>query len=153
MMNRWRRHLQCANCRYRTYDLKATVCPDCGGKVGKPPKYHNIKVKRDGYTFDSEWEYEVYQKYSAMQSAGEIANLIVHPPYTFKHHGVLIGRLTLDLGFVWLTGPNAGRVGVVDAKSAPTKTEAYGLRKRMLLAFYGLTIIEEVKPKGGKRHV
>jgi hypothetical protein len=51
-------------------------------KKKKKPKYNARKVEIDGYTFDSQREAEQYQYLAALERAGQISNLEVHPRFT-----------------------------------------------------------------------
>lgn len=103
-------------------------------------KYGAQRVQVDGHTFDSKHEARVYEQLRARHAAGEIANLELHPVYPFVINGVKVGRFTPDFRYVDLRA--GGRLVVADAKSSPTKTEAYGLRKRLLLALYDIELLE-----------
>lgn len=100
-------------------------------------KFGNVRGQIDGLTFDSQAEGRRYLALRDRQARGEISALTVHPTYRFEHAGVKIGRYTPDFSYV-----ENGQTVVEDVKSKPTKTEAYGLRKRLMLAFYGLTVVE-----------
>lgn len=45
-------------------------------------KYHNRRVKADGYTFDSQAEYRRYQELRLLEQAGDIDSLRVHHRWT-----------------------------------------------------------------------
>jgi hypothetical protein len=44
-------------------------------------KYHSVKVKLDGYTFDSKAEAARYGELCLLAKAGEITELKIHPDY------------------------------------------------------------------------
>jgi len=44
-------------------------------------KYNAVKVKEDGYTFDSRAEASRYKELKMLQMAGEISDLVVHPSF------------------------------------------------------------------------
>lgn len=54
-------------------------------------KYGSVKVKADGYTFDSRREYKRYRELLLLQAAGEISNLEVHPHFPWILNGKPIG--------------------------------------------------------------
>lgn len=102
-------------------------------------KYGNKRVDLDGYTFDSKREAARYQELCLMQKAGLISALDVHPQYPLVVGGMKIGKYTGDFSY-----QENGKLVLEDVKSAPTKTEAYGLRKRLVRALYGI-VVQEVE--------
>lgn len=109
-------------------------------KSPKRSKYNAVKLCLDGYVFDSKKEARRYGILKTRLRLGEISDLQVHPDWTFEHNGVRIGRYTADFQYV---DGRAGQVIVEDVKGGKaTRTEAYGLRKRLLRAFYGIEVTE-----------
>lgn len=53
-------------------------------------KFGNVKVKADGYTFDSKAEEKRYQELKLLKATGLICNLIVHPRYPIKINGMKV---------------------------------------------------------------
>ncbi len=89
------------------------------------------------HTHDSYKESARCELLQLAQLAGEISDLEVHPGYDLVVAGMRIGRYRPDFRY-----RRAGALVVEDVKSTPTKTEAYGLRKRLLKALYGLDVLE-----------
>jgi hypothetical protein len=50
----------------------------------KRNKYNAVKVKADGYTFDSKMEYARYLELRLLKKAGKISGLVVHPEYLLQ---------------------------------------------------------------------
>lgn len=110
----------------------------------KPAKYRNIRTMVDGYTFDSRHEARVYQGYKIRQLAGDIRDLrcqVAYPLLVWTDAGPQVAaHYVADFVFV-TTADN--QTHVVDAKSAPTKTPLYRLKKKWLLLQSGI-VVEEV---------
>lgn len=106
----------------------------------KPSKYGNKRCEKDGFVFDSLKEMRRYVVLSDRLRRGEITDLEVHPLYRIKVAGVNaeVFRYTPDFRYV-----ENGELVVEDVKGRQaTKTEAYGLRKRLMWAIYGIRIRE-----------
>lgn len=60
------------------------------GELALPPvkpkrsKYNAVKVKADGYTFDSKMEYARYLELKQFEKEGLIGSLVVHPQYLLQ---------------------------------------------------------------------
>jgi hypothetical protein len=108
-------------------------------QFGTKSKYGNKKCELDGFTFDSRKEMRRYVKLKAALEAGVITQLEVHPLYRLSVVGVGIEvfRYTPDFRY-----RRDGQLVVEDVKSKPTKTEAYGMRKRLMRALYGIEVID-----------
>ncbi len=105
----------------------------------KPSKYRNQKVTVDGYLFDSKKEAARYNELLLLQKAGRCTLDQVHPVYPLRVNGILCGDYTAD--FLW-TDTATGKQETEDVKSKASKTEAYQLRKKLVEAIYGITILE-----------
>lgn len=106
----------------------------------KPSKYGNKKCEKDGFVFDSLKEMRRYVYLSDRLRRGEITDLEVHPLYRITVAGINreVFRYTPDFRY-----RENGELVVEDVKGRQaTKTEAYGLRKRLLWAIYGIKIRE-----------
>ncbi len=101
-------------------------------------KYRNEPVTHEGMKFDSKKEFQRFLDLSVMERAGVISELTCHPKYVFEHNGVRIASYKAD--FAYFDGN--GAVVVEDVKSEPSKTQAYRLRKKMMKAFFGISVIE-----------
>ena len=102
-------------------------------------KYGNRPPMVDGFRFDSIAEAKRYKELKLMELAGEIRDLVLQPKFIFEYRGVRIGSYKGDFKYLLIHSP----VPIVeDCKSEPTKTQAYRLRKRMMLAFHGIELRE-----------
>lgn len=137
-------------------------------------KYNNKHVVIDGIDFDSQTEGDYYVFLKSKVEAGEIDNLRMQVPYELippvygektvvKHlkrgdkiitKQCVIQRPTYYLADFVYTDAKTGKEEVVDVKSPATrKKESYRLKKKMMLAFKGIEVIEvmrEYKPKKKK---
>jgi uncharacterized protein DUF1064 len=106
-------------------------------KLKKPRKYRNKPTMADGHKFDSVAEANRYSELKWLEKAGQIGELEVHPQFRLDVNGVHIGNYKGDFGY----RTPAGYV-LEDVKSAPTKTQAFKLRKRLMKAIHGIDIVE-----------
>ena len=110
--------------------------------VPKANKYHARKTMVDGVEFDSQHEATRYSDLKVMQQLGVISDLELQPAYVLYAHapdntGIEIGTFTADFRY-----QKRGEIVVEDAKSKATSTTAYRLRKRIVEACYGITVVE-----------
>lgn len=118
-------------------------------------KYRNKKTVIDGITFDSKHEAERYIVLKAMQKRGEISDLVLQKkfvvirsqraPDTVDARGrkvkgkVIEKEASYYADFVYYDNSKEEFV-VEDAKGV--KTEAYKLKKKLMLLNYGIKIKE-----------
>lgn len=107
----------------------------------KQAKYRNKKTEVDNRIFDSKKEANRYLELRMAEKAGKIRDLRTQYVYTFVIDGIYVGKYTADFVYNEHDGSEWRRV-VEDAKSSPTRTEAYQLRKKLMLAIHGVTIRE-----------
>ena len=101
------------------------------------PKYFAKKTTIEGITFDSLTEAARYRELRLLEKCGEIVDLAVHPKYPIVVNGQKICNYIADFSY-----RNSGLV-VEDVKSPVTrKLPAYRLKKKLMLACYGITIVE-----------
>ncbi len=92
-------------------------------------KYKNIRVKLDGYSFDSKGEARLYLRHKAEKEAGQIKDFEVHPVFKFPTGS----RYTADFKVIQKDGKEV----VEDYKSPFTRMEtAYRIRIKLLKFFY-----------------
>lgn len=133
------------------------VCPPCGGIVQIPMagatmpheagarvartervnKYGNVKTEVDGVTFDSAAEARRYSELKLMEKAGEIMCLTLQPEYKFEKNGVLLCKYRADFSYRLTKTLD---LVVEDVKGM--KTPMYRLKKKMMLAWTGINIVE-----------
>lgn len=119
-------------------------------------KYGAVKTEIDGIVFDSKKEAKYYKIFKDKQSAGEISDLQLQVKYELVpavYEYVVRHLKTKDkleqkriqapinyvADFVYKDN-SSGEVQVVDVKGF--RTAAYKLKKKMMLAFKGINIIE-----------
>jgi hypothetical protein len=100
-------------------------------------KFGNIRTEVDGYKFDSRREARHYGELRLREKAGEISSICVHPSYELRVNGYLVGRYEADFSYV-----ERGQEVVADVKCKATKTPVYRLKKMLMFAIYGITILE-----------
>lgn len=104
----------------------------------KRNKYGARKTVIDGIVFDSIKEARRYQDLKILERAGQIADLRLKVRYDLVVNQVKIGRYTSDFEYL-----ENGRRVVEDVKSPATKkARDYGLRKKLMLALFGISIRE-----------
>ncbi len=62
-------------------------------------KYHNIKVKVDGMTFDSKGEYNRWLELKMLEKSGKISNLTRQVTYKLTAHGVQVCKYIADFEY------------------------------------------------------
>jgi hypothetical protein len=102
-------------------------------------KYGAKRTTVDGIEFASKAEARRYAELRLLERAGEITGLECHPVYRFAVNGVKVGRYTPDFRY----RDAFGCLVVEDVKGGTaTRTEAYRLRARLMLACHGITVKE-----------
>lgn len=100
-------------------------------------KYGARKVEVDGITFDSQAEADHYWDLKQLERAGEITELELQPVFPLLVNGIKVGLYRADFRFRDEDG-----LHVQDVKGV--RTPVYKLKKKMVLAQYGIEI-EEVE--------
>jgi hypothetical protein len=110
-------------------------------------KFNAVKVRLDGYVFDSKAEAKRYGELKLLKRAGKIHSLDVHPKYALTVNGVLISTYKPD--FRYSTWRLEGLVGVArqehthveDVKSPPTaKKRDFILIRKLMKALHGIEV-------------
>jgi hypothetical protein len=111
-----------------------------GGKYGNQrSKYGNRRVEVDGIWFDSEAEAKRYGELLLLVKAGQISDLAVHTRLAFEIAGDTMFVYMPDFEYTDHTGPVPVRL-YEDVKGV--RTAVYKLKKRLIEAQYGITIVE-----------
>ena len=101
----------------------------------KRRKYGNTPTTRDGRTFDSKHEAEVYDELMLLTKSGDLLGVYCQHPFR------LPGGVVYRADFVALLP--GGKYRVIDAKSEATqKDRVYRLKKRQMRECLGITIEE-----------
>jgi len=110
----------------------------------KKSKYKNIKVRLDGYVFDSKRESLYYIKYKRQQIDGKITKLTLQPSFVIQdkfkdRDGVSHRAIKYVADFKFIEN---GETIIVDCKGF--KTSIYNLKKKMFLFRYPELVFREV---------
>lgn len=97
-------------------------------------KYRAIKVREDGYTFDSKLEYRRYCGLKFLLASGAISNLEIHPAYEIHINDIKICRVELDFKYQ----DKEGEWIYEDTKGVDTPVSR--LKRKMLQAQYGISV-------------
>lgn len=100
-------------------------------------KYHARKTTVDGITFESKAEATAYQNRLLMQQSGDISGLELQPKFPLIVNGEKIGVYIADFRYL---NHATNSVVVEDVKGV--KTPVYRLKKKLVHALYGITILE-----------
>jgi hypothetical protein len=104
-------------------------------------KFNAVKTPVGELMFASGLEARRFIQLTYMQAAGEIRDLVHHPPsYEFVVNGVRIGQYTPD--FIYTVVATNERI-IEDSKSEATrKARDWPLRKKLMLACHGIDVQE-----------
>lgn len=127
--------------------LKAGAKPPAGDKDSK---YHNRKDTRtmpDGavITFDSMKEARRFDELLLLRKAGHIRDLRLQVEFTLREayttaEGYRVRAIRYKADFTYLD--ESGNLIVEDAKTRPTKTKEYAIKKKLMLEKFNLQIRE-----------
>ena len=113
-------------------------------KAVKTAKYGNLKTTLDGIEFDSRKEAERWAQLKLLERAHVITGLqrqvtfVLLPKQT--REGRCIERAcTYKADFVYMAG---GKKVVEDVKSPATRTDAYKIKRKLMLYFHNIEIKE-----------
>lgn len=101
-------------------------------------KYRNKPTYVGKVRFASRKEANRYCDLLILETAGKISNLRRQVRHTFRHNGVLIGAYVSDFEY---TDVETGHDVTEDVKGYK-KNPVYRLKRRLMLAFEGITIVE-----------
>lgn len=107
------------------------------GAEPKRSKYGNRKTAVDGIAFDSAAEARHYGVLKLRERAGQISKLELQPVFPIEINGVLICHYRAD--FSWVERATGARV-IADVKGK--KTPVYMLKRKLMLAVWGIKIFE-----------
>lgn len=100
----------------------------------KRAKYGAVRVKEDGYSFDSKAEHKRYCELKLMMRAREIFDLQVHPRFPLEVNGERIGIYEADFSFREATDKMGGKLVCVDTKGFVTPE--FKLKAALFRALY-----------------
>lgn len=133
----------CPTCNGAGYVLQAdstgwkvpALCPGCTPSEPKPNKYFNEPTTVDTLRFDSKAEADRWGQLVAAQQAGAITDLRRQVSYPIDVNGLRICRYVADHVY-----QEFGQTVVEDVKGK--ETPAYVLKRKLMLAVYGIAIRE-----------
>lgn len=123
-------------------------------------KYNATKVTIDGHTFDSKHEANRYLELKLLERAGEISDLRLQVEYellpnqyaTEERYGkngrrlkdkeILLERKCCYVADFVYTDNRTGETVVEDTKSEATRTPEYIIKRKLMLAKYGIRVRE-----------
>jgi hypothetical protein len=106
----------------------------------KAPKYRNVKTTVDGIVLDSAKESRRYSELKLLERAGLITGLEVQPSFRIAVNNCLICTYKADFRYTTDTPHAQGVVVVEDCKGF--KTPVYRLKKKLMLAVHGISVVE-----------
>lgn len=112
-------------------------------KVGRTPKeekrskYGNKLIEYDGITFHSKKELVRYQDLKHQQMAGNIKSLERQKEFEIRVNDIFVCKYICDFTYY-----RDGQFVVEDVKSRATKTDAYKIKKNLMLAVRNISISE-----------
>jgi len=101
----------------------------------KRSKYGNVKTERDGISFDSKREADRYAQLMLRYKAGEISKPALQVAFP------LTGGIRYVCDFLYVMKTD-GRLDLVVEDSKGHKTDAYKLKRKLMLADWGIAIVE-----------
>lgn len=137
--------MQCGRVSTLTYadarGRKRHICRACLFKkqsnLRTKSKFGNKPTKVSAGTADSKGEAKRFEDLKLLEMAGEIKNLKFHPKYDIEINGVKICSYEADSSYYDM---RRFMQVVEDAKGC--RTEVFKLKKRLMLAIYGIDVEE-----------
>ena len=117
-------------------EITAAEYQELNFEIPKRMKYRNQITECDGIRFHSKKEADYYLKLKLLLKSGDVLSFERQVRYPFLLNGVKIGSYVSDFDVVW---KDSG-LKVTDVKGM--KLRLYNFKKKMMLAFYGITIKE-----------
>lgn len=118
-------------------------------RLPRANKYGAKRATRGGLRFDSQAEARRYDELVLLEKAGEIEDLKRQVRYRLEVNGVHVCDYVADFTYVRFSRPRQ-RVRVVeDCKGVMTRE--YLLKKKLMLAVYGIAIEESGRQRKARR--
>lgn len=127
--------------RKKTYygDGADVAAQDDAEKSNPYSKYRAKRTTIDGITFASKMESRRYLILKAMEERGEIRNLRLQPRFRLEVNGIKICDYIGDFQY---EDAETGETVTEDCKSKATITPVYRVKRNLMLALHGITILE-----------
>lgn len=107
--------------------------------ASRPSKYHNVRTRIDGITFDSKREASRYMELRLAEKAGRVRNLKRQVPFRFVINDIDCGAYVADFTYdEYLT--EMWRPVVEDVKGV--RTDVFKLKRKLMFACHGIEIKE-----------
>ena len=107
-----------------------------GGRKSNMNKYRNVKTEINGIVFDSKKEATRYSELKVLERTGYISKLELQYRFPLQVNGVNVCTYVADFYYL----DKSGREVVEDTKGL--KTAMYRLKAKLMIACYGLRILE-----------
>ena len=107
-------------------------------------KYHNERLTIDGEKFDSKKEYRRYEELKLLERTGLISDLRRQVPFELVPRQIANGKV-VERAVKYIadfTYRENGQLVVEDVKSDATRTDAYKIKKKLMLSVHGVRIKE-----------
>lgn len=108
----------------------------------KPRKYRNNPVEHQGVKFDSQKEFQRYLDLVLLERAGKIRSLTCQRTFDLSVNKIKICDYRCDFEYFELRDDGVWEWIVEDVKSPASKTRAYRLKKKLMLAIWRVAIRE-----------
>ena len=105
-------------------------------RLNSPSKYRAQATWVDNIRFASKREAARYQELRLMEKAGLIRELDIQPRFPIKLNGVMICMYVGDFRYL----NDKGEIVIEDVKGI--RTASYKIKAKLMLALYGITILE-----------
>ena len=97
-------------------------------------KYNNVRMRIDGYLFDSKAEARHYSELKLLEKAHQISGLTVHPKYPIVYQNLKVCVVELDFEY----SDAEGEPHFEDVKGVFTAMSR--LKHKLFKAFYGCQV-------------
>lgn len=118
------------------------ACP--GIRKPRRSKYGAKRTTMSGRSFHSKGEAGRAAELELAEKAGVIRGLQFQVPFELRVNGMKVGAYVADFTYT-----RNGEPIVEDFKSPATRTAAYVLKRKLMLACYGVEILETYAQRGG----
>lgn len=104
--------------------------------MNRPHKYGAVATVCDNIRFSSKKESRRYQELKLLLAAKEISCLSIQPEFRLDVNGMFVCHYVADFSYIHRDGHRV----VEDVKGI--KTAVYRLKKKLVMAIYGIDILE-----------
>ena len=137
---------RCPRCKARN-DIRATRCEVCGETLSK---FRNVKVRMDGFAFDSKMEAARYLQLLMRQKNREISGLTVHPRFLLKVNDEKVCAYIADFQY-WVCHSDIKGSCMVVEDVKGKKTRDYVIKRKLMKAVLGIEVKEIQYERRGRK--